>query len=71
MTRQSIARTLDRLTQGQRKALRMLVGVVAGATVGYVIYGTIGCSSGGCAITSDPLVSMAWGSLVGGFTAAG
>lgn len=41
-------------------------GVALGAIAGYLYYSYIGCSSGTCAITSKPLNSTLYGSLVGG-----
>ncbi len=38
-----------------------LLGVVGG----YAYYALIGCQSGGCAITSNPYMSMAWGGAMG------
>lgn len=38
-----------------------MLGVVGG----YAYYALIGCQTGGCAITSNPYMSMAWGGAVG------
>jgi len=45
--------------------LRILVGLVLGAIAGYAYYYFIGCSSGTCAITSNPVNSTLYGSLFG------
>ncbi|WP_396145795.1 DUF6132 family protein [Flavobacterium sp.] len=42
------------------------VGVVIGAIAGYAYYHYVGCASGTCAITSKPLNSTLYGSLMGG-----
>lgn len=42
------------------------IGVVIGAIGGYLYYYYIGCASGSCAITSNPLNSTLYGSLMGG-----
>jgi phage shock protein E len=42
------------------------IGVAVGALVGYIYYATVGCSSGGCAITSSPVNSTLYGSVMGG-----
>jgi Family of unknown function (DUF6132) len=42
------------------------VGVVVGAIAGYAYYHFVGCASGTCAITSKPLNSTLYGSLMGG-----
>jgi hypothetical protein len=42
------------------------LGVVIGAISGYLYYSYIGCASGTCVITSRPLNSTLYGSLMGG-----
>ncbi len=37
------------------------VGVVGG----YAYYALVGCKTGGCAITSSPVMSVIWGGLLG------
>lgn len=44
---------------------RMIIGGVIGATLGYVFYITIGCSSGACPITSNPWLTTAYGAWAG------
>ncbi len=41
-------------------------GVLIGAIAGYAYYHYVGCASGTCAITSKPLNSTLYGSLMGG-----
>lgn len=41
-------------------------GIIIGSIAGYLYYHFIGCSSGTCAITSKPLNSTLYGSLMGG-----
>lgn len=41
-------------------------GVIVGAIAGYLYYHYIGCGSGTCSITSKPLNSTLYGSLMGG-----
>ena len=55
----------------KRRYLKGALGVLIGASLGYAYYAFIGCSSGGCAITSDPWTSVAWGSLIGGLWSLG
>ncbi|MDO6472521.1 DUF6132 family protein [Maribacter sp. 1_MG-2023] len=45
------------------------IGIVIGAIAGYLYYVEIGCLSGTCAITSKPLNSTLYGSLMGGLLA--
>ncbi len=42
------------------------IGVVIGAISGYLYYHFVGCASGTCSITSKPLNSTLYGSLMGG-----
>jgi hypothetical protein len=44
----------------------IVLGVIIGAPVGYLYYHIVGCASGTCAITSKPLNSTLYGSLLGG-----
>jgi len=43
-----------------------LIGIITGAVAGYLYYYYVGCASGTCAITSKPLNSTLYGSLMGG-----
>jgi phage shock protein E len=43
-----------------------ILGVVAGAIAGYVYYCTVGCVTGSCAITSQPINSTLYGAVLGG-----
>ena len=42
------------------------LGLVIGATGGYLYWYFVGCMSGSCAITSSPLNSTLYGGLMGG-----
>jgi uncharacterized protein YcfJ len=50
-----------------RTAIFTLVGIVAGAVVGYLYYHFIGCQTGSCPLTSQPLPSTLYGAFTGGF----
>lgn len=43
-----------------------IFGILIGAIAGYAYYSFIGCSSGTCSITSNPLNSTLYGALIGG-----
>lgn len=43
-----------------------IIGVLLGAIAGFLYYELVGCSSGGCAITSNPINSTLFGALMGG-----
>ena len=42
------------------------LGIILGAIGGYLYYHQIGCVSGSCAITSNPLNSTLYGMIMGG-----
>jgi hypothetical protein len=44
----------------------IIIGIAAGAIAGYLYYYFVGCTSGTCAITSRPLNSTLYGSIMGG-----
>jgi hypothetical protein len=44
----------------------LLSGIVVGAVAGFLYWQQVGCSSGGCAITSKWQNSTAYGALMGG-----
>jgi hypothetical protein len=48
---------------------RILIGVVAGAVLGFGWYKLVGCSSGACPLTSNPWTSTIFGMVVGGLIA--
>ena len=42
-----------------------IAGVIIGSIAGYLYYHFVGCSSGSCAITSNPINSVLYGALMG------
>jgi hypothetical protein len=60
-----------RLSNGQQRALKFALGALVGGILGYGYYAIVGCSTGACPITSDPMISTGWGAVIGGFAAAG
>lgn len=49
-----------------RKNSLAIVGVVFGAVAGFLYWHFVGCDSGSCAITSKPVNSTLYGSVMGG-----
>ena len=43
----------------------ILIGLVAGAALGYGYYRLVGCGTGTCPITSNPWIASLYGALVG------
>jgi hypothetical protein len=49
-----------------KKYVGLMIGAVIGGVAGYAYYYWIGCASGSCAITSQPVNSTLYGALMGG-----
>lgn len=47
------------------KYLNWMIGIVAGAAVGFGYWYFIGCNTGTCSITSSPINSSIYGGLIG------
>ena len=43
----------------------VLIGIIVGMIAGYIYWHQIGCSSGTCLITSNPIRSTLYGGLMG------
>ncbi len=52
-----------------KKYKRSIAGMVLGAGAGYLYYYFVGCASGTCAITSNPLNSTLYGAVMGALLA--
>lgn len=50
--------------------LRLLIGVVLGGAVGFAWYRLVGCATGACPITSNPVMSTVYGAAVGALLAS-
>lgn len=55
----------EKKQKGRFRYLPMLVLAAAGAVGGYLYYRFIGCVSGTCMISSNPVVSALYGGLIG------
>jgi len=51
--------------------LRLAAFTVIGALAGYGYHRIIGCRSGACPITANPVMSTVWGALAGFFASGG
>jgi hypothetical protein len=49
-----------------KKHLFTIIGVAVGAVAGFFYWKFIGCSTGSCAITSNPVNSTLYGAAMGG-----
>lgn len=48
-----------------KNRIKNIIGITIGALGGYLYYYFIGCTSGTCAITSNPYMSILWGAVLG------
>ena len=49
----------------KRRGFKILLGAAIGASLGLAYYAIVGCSTGGCPITSSPYISTAYGAVAG------
>lgn len=49
--------------------LRIIIGAVAGGGLGFAYYKFVGCSTGTCPLTSNPIISSLYGMVVGALVA--
>lgn len=45
--------------------LRLVIGALAGATVGFLVYRFIGCRGGACPLTGNPFIAITLYALLG------
>ena len=50
--------------------LKIVIGVVIGGGLGFAYYRFVGCSTGACPLTSNPIISTIYGAVVGGLIGA-
>ena len=48
-----------------KDSLGSIIGSVIGGIAGFIYYKMIGCASGACAITSNPWLTILWGTILG------
>lgn len=56
---------LNNLNEIEMKYMKWMIGIVLGAIAGFSYWYFIGCNTGTCAITSSPINSTLYGSLMG------
>jgi hypothetical protein len=49
----------------RKKMIKIIVGVIIGAALGFGYYKLVGCASGTCPITSNPWISTLYGAVMG------
>ena len=50
--------------------LKLILCAVIGGGLGFAYYKLVGCSSGACPLTSNPVISTIYGSVVGALLAS-
>lgn len=50
---------------------KIAIGVVLGAAAGFAYYRFVGCSPGGCPLTSNPWLTTLYGAGLGALLASG
>ena len=58
----------EKMVQKIKSSVPEIIGLLLGAVGGFVYFKTVGCSTGSCPITSNPWLTIIWGSLIGFLT---
>jgi len=45
--------------------LRIIIGILGGGGLGFAYYKLVGCSTGTCPLTSNPVISAIYGAVLG------
>ncbi len=45
--------------------VRLIIGAIVGGGLGFAYYKFIGCSSGTCPLTGNPIISTIYGAVLG------
>lgn len=56
---------MDEKQKSWKKLIKPLVFIVIGGLLGFLYYWKVGCVTGSCPITSDPLRSILYGAVFG------
>jgi hypothetical protein len=55
----------NKIISGIKRSIPEIIGMIAGGIGGYFYYSFVGCSGGTCPITSNPWLTILWGSVTG------
>jgi len=58
----------EKMVQKIKSSVPEIIGMVLGAIAGFIYFKTVGCATGSCPITSNPWLTIIWGSLIGYLT---
>ncbi|MBN1781626.1 YtxH domain-containing protein [bacterium] len=53
-----------------KQLLRILTGILIGGLLGFLYYRFVGCSTGACPITRNPVSSIIYGAVMGSLIAS-
>jgi len=53
-----------------KQLLRLILGIIVGGTLGFLYYRFVGCSTGACPITRNPVTSIIYGAVLGSLFAS-
>ena len=56
---------INKIIYKTKKNWLYLLGGILGGVAGYMYWFYIGCESGTCPITSSPILSIIWGTMIG------
>jgi hypothetical protein len=56
----------ENFKERESSMLRITIGILIGAALGFIYYKLVGCPTGTCPITRSPINSMIYGALMGG-----
>ncbi|MGI6173891.1 MAG: hypothetical protein ACOYI8_08355 [Christensenellales bacterium] len=57
---------IKKLLQILKKRLPQTIGTAVGLIAGYLYYRFVGCATGACLITANPILSTLYGGFIGG-----
>jgi len=60
----------DKLTMRMTMIVRILIGAVVGGGIGFAYHKFVGCSTGACPLTKNPVISSLYGMVVGALFAS-
>lgn len=56
---------MQKMMQKIKVTIPEIIGLAIGAAGGFIYYSVVGCSSDSCPVTSNPWLSIIWGSVIG------
>ena len=71
MSISSMRTVFYKLTPGQQGTVKVVLGAALGGALGFAYYTLVGCTTGACPLTSNPVITTVMGTLMGGLMARG